>query len=218
MNENTMLPTDLDAPREKMFNIPPLTFALVSFLLAIHIACTFLPELGMNILAWTVFMPSYFNDYPLASSYRLASYGLVHINWLHLFVNLTGLAAFGSGIERLSGKRWMIGILILGTILGALGQWACNMHSDIPLAGASAGICALFGALLPLIVPKKSLFAGIMAFVITNMAVGFMGMPDQPGLAIAWQAHIAGFLFGILVGMWKREHMFVHDEHEEASI
>ena len=216
MNEN-VIPSATDAPREKMFNIPPLTFAAVSLLLAIHVACTFLPELGMEILAWTVFMPSYFTDYPLTSSYRLASYGLVHVNWLHLFVNLTGLAAFGSGIERFSGKRW-IGILIVGTILGALGQWACNTHSDIPLAGASAGISALFGALLPLIVPRKSLFAGILAFVITNMAVGFMGMPDQPGLAIAWQAHIAGFALGILVGMWKREHMFVHDEHGEASV
>lgn len=218
MIENATHPDNADTPREKMFNIPPLTFAMVSLLLAIHIACTFFPELGMTILTWTVFAPSYFTDYPLASSYRLVSYGLVHINWLHLFINLTGLAAFGSGIERFSGKRWMIGILILGTIFGALGQWACNTHSDIPLAGASAGISALFGALLPLIVPKKSLFAGIMAFVITNMAVGFMGMPDQPGLAIAWQAHIAGFAFGILVGMWKRDHMFAHDEHEEASV
>jgi len=184
--------------KEPLFNIPPLTFWLALFLL-VCFAVLQNDKWLENIVPVFSFIPQYFTVFPVQYSYTLLSYALLHFGWMHIATNLAGLLAFGSGVERLLGRKKFTLIFIGGIIIGALGHWALFPHGTDPLGGASAGISALFGAVLPLIVPnRRDFIIASIIFILTNLIVGLVGMPQQPGLAIAWQAHIFGFLFGII--------------------
>jgi membrane associated rhomboid family serine protease len=198
--------------REPFLNIPPLTGVLVSLLIMAHIYVVAKPFPIERYLVDTFsFVPNLFWQDPLMEMYRLFTYNFLHFGLLHLTVNGFGLLAFGSGIEKIYGRLWMAVILTVGTCAGALGHVLLYHQSDIPLGGISAGVSALLGALIYRINRKKSLFSGIFAFICVNAIVGLMGLPDQPGLAIAWEAHIFGFLTGILAakiaeGTAKHDH------------
>lgn len=187
-------------PREKMLNVPPLTLGLTLVITACFLLWYYGGAAAEHMLVHLVFVPSLFTLDPVYYAYTLVTYGLLHFNWTHLLVNGTGLLAFGSGIERLMGKKYVLAIFIGGTIIGVLGYWTIYPNSDTPLIGASAGISALFGGLLPLIVKRPQILMASFIFILMNIVLGLMGMPDDPmrqaNASIAWQAHIAGFLFG----------------------
>lgn len=184
------------APKEPLLNIPPLTLWL-GLILAICFAALQNEVWQDHAVRLFAFIPQAFSHAPLALSYSLLSYVCLHFGWPHILMNITGLLAFGSGTENLLGRRHFIALFIGGAILGALGHWALFPQGENPLGGASAGISAFFGAVLPLLVRRRQLVVAAMVFLTTNLVFGLMGMPGQPGLAIAWQAHIVGFLFGL---------------------
>ena len=181
-----------DIQKEPAINIPPSTLLVSIVLLAIFAALQ-----KDTVFEWLVprasFIPA---DFKSSNAYTLLSYALLHFGWAHIITNVTGLLAFGSGVERLLGVRKFWLVFIGGIVLGALGHYALFPHSTDPLGGASAGISALFGCALPLMVRKRDLVIANVVFVLTNLLIGMMGMPGEPGLSIAWQAHIVGFLFG----------------------
>lgn len=193
-------PENATPAHEPLFNVPPMTFALTLLLIACFVAWHYTGDHVQEMLVHLVFIPAYFSAEPLHKIYTLFSYALLHFNWAHLIINGTGLLAFGSGIERMMGKRYVLGIFIGGAICGVLGYWALYPHSPVPLIGASAGISALFGALLPLIVKRPQIMMASILFIVVNIVLGLLGLPDDPmqrsSASIAWQAHIAGFLFG----------------------
>jgi membrane associated rhomboid family serine protease len=184
--------------KEPLFNVPPLTLWLTAFLLFCFalLQNQKLFDLAVPLLS---FIPQQFTAAPVFYFYTLFSYALLHFGWLHIATNLSGLLAFGSGVERLLGRRIFCLVFIGGVLIGALGHWALFMHGEEPLGGASAGISALFGAVLPMMVSKRrDLAIASIIFILTNLVIGLIGVPQQPGLAIAWQAHIVGFLFGMI--------------------
>jgi membrane associated rhomboid family serine protease len=192
----------LESPqKEPLFNVPPLTLGLAVILILIHTIRVFSPAFDDFAVVYGVFIPELFDKFPLLSFYRLLSYALLHIGLLHLAMNSGGLLAFGSGIEKIMGKGWWVFIMLGGCICGALIHWVLFPHSVIPMAGASAGLSAFFGALMPLLSrSRKSLARMTALFILINIAFGLVGVGQQPGSQIAWQAHVAGFLFGLAAG------------------
>jgi membrane associated rhomboid family serine protease len=68
---------------------------------------------------------------------------------VHLFVNMMALYFVGREVEAIAGPRHLLGMYFLGGIVGGLAQIA---GSPIPVAGASAGVCAVliaFTTILP---------------------------------------------------------------------
>src|SRR5690606_24312235 len=167
--------------------------------LAVHAIRLASPGLDETLVLHLVFVPALFSDMPLASAYRLVSYTLLHFGWLHLVMNTGGLLAFGSGIERLRGRGMWLFLLIGGSVAGVLTHWVISPHGETPLGGISAGLSALFGALMPLLAgDRRTLFKLIALFAVINFAFGLTGVPDQPDAEIAWQAHLGGFVFGLV--------------------
>lgn len=200
--------TDIKPPqkpdKEPLFNIPPLTFGIVLGLTAIHLVRSFSLPMNQTLVNALAFIPIAFTAQPLTQFYTLLGYGLLHFGWAHFLTNITGFMAFGSGTERLFGKAWLVFILCGGIVIGALGHWALSPQSLTPLGGASAGISALFGTLLiALTHTRRSYWSMVTVFVLTNIIVGFIGLPDRPGLGIAWQAHIFGFAFGLVAAYMR---------------
>lgn len=185
-------------PKEPLFNIPPLTMWIAIILILIF-GVLQIPSVFEFIVPILCFIPEIFTQHPLQESYTLLGYALLHFGWPHIATNIAGLLAFGSGVERLLGRKWFMVIFVAGTIFGALGHWALFPHETDPLGGASAGISALFGAVLPLLVKRRDLIMANVVFILTNLAIGLMGVPNEPGMSIAWQAHIVGFILGQII-------------------
>lgn len=159
--------------------------------------------------------------------WNLVTYGLLHGSWTHLISNLVWLAAFGSPVARRLGTARFLSLMALATIGGALLHWWSRELDVLPLVGASAAIAGAtaaaarfvfapglrFGALgddaVVQAIPADS-FLGIwrnsraLIFIaiwfVTNILFGSGIVPIfGEETSIAWEAHIGGFLVGLLL-------------------
>ncbi len=189
------------AVKEPFFNAPPVTIWLVFAVIVLHLFRVVEPFPSERLLVYRyAFIPDVFLQAPLRNAYRLLTYAFLHAGFMHLVVNTTGLLAFASGIERQLGRLWLVVILLAGTVGGVLGHLILFHHDDTPLVGISAGVSALFGALMYVFNGRRGALSAAAVFIATNAAIGLIGMPNEPGLSIAWQAHIFGFLIGMFLG------------------
>ncbi len=141
---------------------------------------------------------------------RLFSALFLHADWIHLLGNLVFLLIFGLPAERVMGG-WRF--LVLFLVGGAAANLAAVLAIDAPdqvIIGASGAVSAVIGAYL-------ALFPGARLGVVLplGMFLQFVRVPASlliglwallqvvfaysgPALgAVAWPAHIAGFLFGV---------------------
>ncbi len=193
---------------EPMINIPPITKWLIGFILAIHIlvGVALNPEQGTWVIEHFGFTPEKFHDgnidiYALSS---LITHMFLHGGWMHVVMNLFMLAAFGSGVEKWLGSRRMLILFFASGLLGVAAHYILNTASAYPMIGASGGLSGLFAASIVMINKGQREMGGrigILPFALLWIALsigfGMMGAPD--GSAIAWAAHVGGFLGGFLV-------------------
>lgn len=153
----------------------------------------------------------------MAAALPLLSYAFLHVNLLHLAVNSAWLLAFGTVVARLLGAwRFVLFYLVCG-VTAALVHVLFNAGSQVPMVGASGAISGLMGAAfrvsLPQILGGKNQTPGRLTpltdrrflivsavWIISNIAFGLTGIrvADQV-LMIAWDAHIGGFITGLLL-------------------
>ena len=153
------------------------------------------------------------------------TYALLHADALHLAVNLFWMAGFGSAIARRFRTSRFLLLCALGAVAGAAAQYVADPADEALMIGASAAVSGMMaatarfafapggplagGGTLPAAyaVPalglaatflnaRAALFLGVWMGV--NLLFGFEGalLPGVEG-AIAWQAHIGGFLAGL---------------------
>jgi len=154
------------------------------------------------------------------------TYGLLHGGWLHLAVNLLWMASFGSAVARRFGAGRFLLLSAVGAAAGAAAHHLTHPGSGAILVGASAAISAQMAAAVrfafapggPLgggrgreayVLPAPSLVATLLdprplAFLAVWFGINLIfGMESAlvPGVggAIAWQAHIGGFLAGLML-------------------
>ena len=197
-------------PHEPIINLPPVTKALVVAILGIHIALflsSMFPGLGLHyqLVGNLGFIPGRFTGtmpFIWVNMFSPIAYMFLHGSWLHVILNTVMLMAFGTGFERWQGPR----AFLLYYFLCGLGGIALHMliypFSQTPVIGASAGISGLFAAVLVML-HRMSNMAGvggmsIWPFVILWIGISVMfGMMGGPaGGAVAWAAHVGGFLTG----------------------
>ncbi len=159
------------------------------------------------------------------------TYMMVHAGWLHLTVNLLWMLAFGSAVARRTGGGGFLRFSILCGIAGAVTHLMFHYGDMAPVVGASAAISGqMAGALrfifkaqpLPgqrmpdfIAAPRMSLaqtFSDrrIIAFLVFWVALNaYFGLSavriaGEAG-GIAWEAHIGGFICGLLLfGVFDR--------------
>ncbi len=135
----------------------------------------------------------------------LFTFTFLHGGWLHLFINVASLAAFGAGIEKILGAKRMLVIFFATSLIAAFAHLAATPYSENPIIGASGGISGLFGAVLVMLKVQgrfsntnQRLLPIIVIFLLMSIGFGYMGAPD--GSPIAWVAHIGGFVGGLAIG------------------
>ena len=148
---------------------------------------------------------------------RLVTALFLHGDWAHLLGNLVFLLIFGLPAERAMGSWRLLSLFLIG---GAVANLAAALSIGAPervVIGASGAVSALIGAYLALFPRAKlgvvlplglflefvrapaSLLIGIWALL--QVVFAYIGPAFG---AVAWVAHLAGFVFGVLFAMVVR--------------
>jgi membrane associated rhomboid family serine protease len=133
----------------------------------------------------------------------------LHGDILHIAFNMWSLWIFGNNVEEAFGRAGYIGMYLAGGILATLGYAVFNLDSTIPLVGASGAIAAVMGAYLVLF-PTARILSLVFFFFVPVPAVLFIGIwffgqfSIDPASNVAWEAHVAGFAFGVVIALLLR--------------
>src|SRR5229473_3050814 len=191
---------------ERAINLPPAILWLIAINVAIHLLRQVLSDsVDQQLVIEFGLVPANITGDQgslLLGVVSLVTYQFLHGGWVHLGVNMLSLAAFGAPVERLLGvRRFVLFYLSAGIVAGAVHVLFSSDPLD-PVIGASGSISGVFGAVLMLMRQVGSLssllpIAGI--WIALNVFFGiFGGTPGAGGEPVAWVAHIAGFVYGLI--------------------
>jgi membrane associated rhomboid family serine protease len=164
-----------------------------------------------------------------ADIWTFITYALIHGSWMHLAVNSVWLLPFGAVVaRRFAGARYRAFFAITAAA-GALAHLVTNWGAPFPMVGASAAISGFMAAAcrfafqpggpldswrhhdpdsylipaapLPVILRNPRVFAFLGVWFGLNLLPAVIGGSAIPGNAeaVAWQAHIGGFVCGLLL-------------------
>ena len=126
----------------------------------------------------------------------------IHWGIWHILANMLTLYFFGSFLSRLVGVRNFLITYFCGGILGNLFYLLIPPHL-LPVIGASGAVYALAGALVVMVPNLRVLVYFIVPLPLwVVVLVFFVLWSFLPG--VAWQAHLGGLAFGLIMGFFFR--------------
>lgn len=157
------------------------------------------------------------------------TYAFLHADWQHLLVNSAWLLVFGSPVGWRFGTVRFLLFTLLCAVAGAAAQYIGHANDLTPVIGASAGISGLTaaaarfvfeagGPLSPLREPgarpflrpavpflvslrdfRVLAFVGLWFAINVLFGTGVVPIGVEDGVVVAWEAHLGGFLAGLLL-------------------
>ncbi|MGO9359590.1 MAG: rhomboid family intramembrane serine protease [Xanthobacteraceae bacterium] len=164
-----------------------------------------------------------------AAFWSFLSYSLLHADLNHIIFNALWMLPFGSAVARRFGAARFFAFLAVTAIAGAIAHLATHAHEVAPMIGASAAVSGAMAASIRFAFGRGSFLAfgrlrdadsaaqvpalslpqalrnpRVLAFlgvwfginIVFGMGSIAIGAPAQ---SIAWQAHIGGFLAGLVL-------------------
>jgi membrane associated rhomboid family serine protease len=163
-----------------------------------------------------------------ASLWTFLTYAFLHADLTHIFFNMLWMLPFGSALARRFGPWRFFAFLAVTAVAGAVAHLMTHQHEVAPMIGASAAVSGAMAASIrfafqqgsflsmrrgdadaaahiaavPLIRalqnPQVLTFLGVwfVLNIITGLGAIAIGASSQ---SIAWQAHIGGFLAGLVL-------------------
>lgn len=197
-------------------------------LIAINVALFFyelqLGERLASFLEHFAFMP--YEVVRLQDIHALFTSMFLHGSWMHLIGNMMFLWVFADNIEAVLGNFRFLGFYLLGGIVAGLTQAILFADSMTLTLGASGAIAAVLGAYL-IMFPASKIRVLFIVFPFNVPAILFLGLwivqqlmsgygalsasADTGG--VAWWAHIGGFVFGFIAGIYYRITLKTTQEH-----
>jgi membrane associated rhomboid family serine protease len=173
-------------------------------------------------------LPSVLARYVLAGDahpWTALTYALLHGSWTHLLLNGVWFAAFATPVARRLGTLRLLALSLACAVAGALAHALMHPLSVLPMIGASAVVSGMMAAATRFIFapppafswvptapharprqsltelaanPRAALFLGV--WFLTNLGFGIFAAPlGVVDAGIAWEAHIGGFVAGLLL-------------------
>ena len=125
--------------------------------------------------------------------YRLVSSMFVHVNLVHLVMNMLSLWWIGAPVEsRLGRSRYLATYFVCGIAGSAASYMSLAAYQSS--AGASGAIFGLLGVLAVLAYRERLNMQPVITVILLNLIFSF----SVPG--ISWQAHVGGLVSGLLLG------------------
>lgn len=144
----------------------------------------------------------------------------------HLISNLWVLIIFGNNIEDAYGHGVYLGFYLLAGVAAAAAHIFLHPDSTIPVVGASGSIAGVMGAYAVLHPTARvtSIIPPFYFWPFAMPAILFLGIWffSQFLLAgadtnIAWEAHVAGFAFGVIVSFLLRGRLRSHSTSDATQ-
>jgi membrane associated rhomboid family serine protease len=130
----------------------------------------------------------------------------VHAGFNHILFNMISLYFLGSFLLRLVGEADFLKVYLIGGLAGNA-LYILLGASMVPGVGASGAIFAVGGA-LALMAPKLPVIVFPLPIPVPLWgAMTFFLLISFVMAGIAWQAHLGGFLFGLLAGALLKRKM-----------
>jgi membrane associated rhomboid family serine protease len=160
-----------------------------------------------------------------AMVWSFVTHQFIHADWTHVGLNCAWLLAFGGAVATRVGIARFTILGIASGVAGAALFLAFRWGELTPMAGASGAVSGLMGAAFrfffvaidrgglaafrgePMAIPRMSVRATLADSRVRTMVVFFLVINFVTALAaplftsaggIAWEAHLGGFLFGLL--------------------
>ncbi|MBB3397717.1 MULTISPECIES: rhomboid family intramembrane serine protease [unclassified Rhizobium] len=223
------------APRSPIFNLPGSVLAALALLGLIYaVQSLFLSGNGLDWLFFNFgFIPLRYIT-PLSEQgpqllWTPITYSLLHGSIEHIVFNGLWLMAFGTPVARRIGAFRFVTFWVLSAIAAAALHAALNWGEATLLIGASGVVSGLMGAACRFAFPpeqriarpahlnarlsmleafhSRTVVAFILFWFVGNLLIA-VGVPliGDGSQAIAWDAHIGGFIFGfILFSLFDRK-------------
>jgi membrane associated rhomboid family serine protease len=163
-----------------------------------------------------------------AEIWTFVTYSLLHANLTHIGFNVLWLLPFGSALARRFGAIRFFMFMAVTAAAGALAHLLTHEHALAPMIGASASVSGTMAAAIRFAfvqgsflsfsrgdadaaakVPALSLWRAlqngrVLGFLAVwfgvNIVFGVWSLSiGTDGASVAWQAHIGGFLAGLLL-------------------
>ncbi len=129
-----------------------------------------------------------------AQPWRFITTAFLHSsgNILHIAFNLYALFLTGPYLEQVLGRARFAALYLVAALGGSVGYLLLTPVGAPGTVGASGAVFGLFGALLVIQRRMGRRSSQIVGVLVVNGVLGFV-----PGLNIAWQAHLGGFVTGV---------------------
>ncbi len=221
--------------RQPLFNIPMVLAVSLSLMVLVHVFRTVIlsGEFDRSLLHLTAFLPERYllplKDQDAGWWLGPVTYSFLHGGLAHLALNTIWMAVFATPVARRIGTLRFIVFWAASAVFSAFFFAFATGFEPSWLIGASGVVSATSGAVcrfaiaksgfspanLSVAQPRLSIVAAlklrsVQSFVffwlLFNLLPGLGAIFGVDGNAIAWQAHIGGFLFGYLAfGLFDRQ-------------
>ena len=197
----------------------PSRAAIITLLIILVNAFVFLQELGGGnrfVYTWSVVPLRLMHGH---HAITLLTSMFMHGGWLHIIGNMIYLWAFGPAIEDAMGSFRFLFFYLAGGLVAMFAQVLGDPWSTIPVLGASGAIAAVMGAFV-VTFPRDRIRTVLWILIFIRVTyipavflIGFWflmqvvnvgSVADVRTGGVAYLAHIAGFLFGVITGRFLR--------------
>ena len=167
--------------------------------------------------------PQSLNGEQLAAFLPLWTSAFLHAGPLHLAGNMLFLWIFGNNVEDAMGHFRYLIFYLIGAAVSMLTEALPEANSNIPIVGASGAISAVLGAYLLLFPQARVVIVAWLIVYVKTFRVpavivlsvwfglqllGKMATPTTEQGGIAIEAHLGGFLIGLILVVYFRRRSF----------
>ncbi|MEV5531796.1 rhomboid family intramembrane serine protease [Streptomyces prunicolor] len=139
--------------------------------------------------------------------YRLLTAMFLHGSPIHIIFNMLSLWWLGGPLEAALGRARYLALYFVSGLAGSALTYLIAAPNQ-PSLGASGAIFGLFGATAVLMRRLNYDLRPLIAILVINLIFTF-----NPGMNIAWQAHIGGLVAGVITG-----YAMVHAPRERRAL
>jgi len=180
---------------------PKATFAILILCVAFFGIITLIAEFGgYGAINTAILFGAYYKTFIIANYeyWRFLTSGFIHIDPIHLLMNMYALYNLGIFFENKFGIKRFILTLLVGIVSGSMFLFITT--GNVLAVGLSGGLFALLGAIVVFQVESgqikyRPVQIQLFQLFVINLFISFL-----PG--IAFMAHIGGFISGVLVALY----------------
>lgn len=156
--------------------------------------------------------------------WQFVTYAFLHGSWMHIIGNMYFLYLFGNNVNDRLGNVGYLCLYLAGAVFSGIGHTLLHVN---PVLGASGAVAAITGAYLVLF-PKTLITVIYILFYIWDIieirALYFIAFklifwdniiePKFSSQAVAYDAHLAGYAFGIVAILILLAIRLIESDHD----